>query len=107
MTTPSGIARCGRAAPPIVERLRFYFERAAGGGPSESAAARASRSRAADRTDCARAALTKTFRAAGGNGSVTLRSIRLDDAPPARPKKNLARLHIPIHSLRKTVNMHH
>ncbi|KIX49662.1 hypothetical protein LRP76_02935 [Burkholderia pseudomallei] len=34
------IARRDHVAPPIAKRLRLYFERAAGGGPSESAAAR-------------------------------------------------------------------
>lgn len=40
MTTSSMIARRDHVAPPIAKRLRLYFERAAGGGPSESAAAR-------------------------------------------------------------------
>ncbi|MBF4061607.1 hypothetical protein [Burkholderia pseudomallei] len=42
------IARRDHVAPPIAKRLRLYFERAAGGGPSESAAARP-RGRAAAR----------------------------------------------------------
>ncbi|WZV79797.1 hypothetical protein AAFM48_23535 [Burkholderia pseudomallei] len=108
MTTSSMIARRDHVAPPIAKRLRLYFERAAGGGPSESAAARprggtAARRHGGEQTTSKRPAPSG---AAHGNGSVAPRSIRFDDAPAGAPQ-NLARLHIHIHSLRKTVNMRH
>ncbi|MBO2946901.1 hypothetical protein J4754_03190 [Burkholderia pseudomallei] len=98
MTTSSMIARRDHVAPPIAKRLRLYFERAAGGGPSESAAAR----RRADHTENVRR------RAARRMETVLSRRVRSASMmrPPARPQ-NLARLHIHIHSLRKTVNMRH
>ncbi|ABN86116.1 hypothetical protein BURPS668_A2636 [Burkholderia pseudomallei 668] len=44
------IARRDHVAPPIAKRLRLYFERAAGGGPSESAAARAAQRHGGEQT---------------------------------------------------------
>ncbi|MBO7790505.1 hypothetical protein J6356_07575 [Burkholderia pseudomallei] len=130
MTTSSMIARRDHVAPPIAKRLRLYFERAAGGGPSESAAARP-RDRAAARRHGGTAARRHGGTAAWRHGGMaawrradhienvrrraarrmeTVLSRRVRSAsmmrPPARPK-NLARLHIHIHSLRKTVNMRH
>ncbi|WP_243898871.1 hypothetical protein [Burkholderia pseudomallei] len=106
MTTSSMIARRDHVAPPIAKRLRLYFERAAGGGPSESAAARP-RGRAAARR---RADRTENVRRRAARRMETVLSRRVRSAsmmrPPARPQ-NLARLHIHIHSLRKTVNMRH
>ncbi|AVR28718.1 hypothetical protein F9948_04810 [Burkholderia thailandensis] len=106
MTTPSRSARCNHVAPPIAERLRLHFERAAGGGPSESAAARASRGRAAARTElranCARA------RPARAVETVQSRAARSASMMRCRlGLKNLARLHIHIYFLRETVNMRH
>ncbi|WP_158510049.1 hypothetical protein [Burkholderia pseudomallei] len=106
MTTSSMIARRGHVAPPIAKRLRLYFERAAGGGPSESAAARPRGGTAARR----RADHTENVRRRAARRMETVLSRRVRSAsmmrPPARPQ-NLARLHIHIHSLRKTVNMRH
>ncbi|MBO7880167.1 hypothetical protein [Burkholderia pseudomallei] len=122
MTTSSMIARRDHVAPPIAKRLRLYFERAAGGGPSESAAARP-RDRATARrhggTAARRHGGTAAWRRADHIENVRRRAARRMETvlsrrvrsasmmrPPARPK-NLARLHIHIHSLRKTVNMRH
>ncbi|MDA5591451.1 hypothetical protein PL318_23485 [Burkholderia pseudomallei] len=122
MTTSSMIARRDHVAPPIAKRLRLYFERAAGGGPSESAAARP-RGRAAARRHGGTAARrhggmaawrradhTENVRRRAARRMETVLSRRVRSAsmmrPPARPK-NLARLHIHIHYLRKTVNMRH
>ncbi|MBO7832684.1 hypothetical protein [Burkholderia pseudomallei] len=106
MTTSSMIARRDHVAPPIAKRLRLYFERAAGGGPSESAAARRHGGTAARR----RADHIENVRRRAARRMETVLSRRVRSAsmmrPPARPK-NLARLHIHIHSLRKTVNMRH
>ncbi|WP_155027972.1 hypothetical protein [Burkholderia pseudomallei] len=106
MTTSSMIARRDHVAPPIAKRLRLYFERAAGGGPSESAAARRHGGMAAWR----RADHIENVRRRAARRMETVLSRRVRSAsmmrPPARPK-NLARLHIHIHSLRKTVNMRH
>ncbi|WP_257960415.1 hypothetical protein [Burkholderia pseudomallei] len=106
MTTSSMIARRDHVAPPIAKRLRLYFERAAGGGPSESAAARRRGGTAARR----RADRTENVRRRAARRMETVLSRRVRSAsmmrPPARPQ-NLARLHIHIHSLRKTVNMRH
>ncbi|MCS0467450.1 hypothetical protein LV178_18705 [Burkholderia mallei] len=106
MTTSSMIARRDHVAPPIAKRLRLYFERAAGGGPSESAAARRHGGTAARR----RADRTENVRRRAARRMETVLSRRVRSAsmmrPPARPQ-NLARLHIHIHSLRKTVNMRH
>ncbi|WP_154402005.1 hypothetical protein [Burkholderia pseudomallei] len=106
MTTSSMIARRDHVAPPIAKRLRLYFERAAGGGPSESAAARRRGGAAARR----RADHTENVRRRAARRMETVLSRRVRSAsmmrPPARPQ-NLARLHIHIHSLRKTVNMRH
>ncbi|EEH28097.1 hypothetical protein [Burkholderia pseudomallei] len=106
MTTSSMIARRDHVAPPIAKRLRLYFERAAGGGPSESAAARRRGGTAARR----RADHTENVRRRAARRMETVLSRRVRSAsmmrPPARPQ-NLARLHIHIHSLRKTVNMRH
>ncbi|MBD2981178.1 hypothetical protein ACRUKS_03210 [Burkholderia pseudomallei] len=106
MTTSSMIARRDHVAPPIAKRLRLYFERAAGGGPSESAAARRHGGTAARR----RADHTENVRRRAARRMETVLSRRVRSAsmmrPPARPQ-NLARLHIHIHSLRKTVNMRH
>ncbi|WP_458365473.1 hypothetical protein [Burkholderia pseudomallei] len=106
MTTSSMIARRDHVAPPIAKRLRLYFERAAGGGPSESAAARPRGGTAARR----RADHTENVRRRAARRMETVLSRRVRSAsmmrPPARPQ-NLARLHIHIHSLRKTVNMRH
>ncbi|MGV4657695.1 hypothetical protein [Burkholderia pseudomallei] len=106
MTTSSMIARRDHVTPPIAKRLRLYFERAAGGGPSESAAARRHGGTAARR----RADHTENVRRRAARRMETVLSRRVRSAsmmrPPARPQ-NLARLHIHIHSLRKTVNMRH
>ncbi|WP_154304500.1 hypothetical protein [Burkholderia pseudomallei] len=106
MTTSSMIARRDHVAPPIAKRLRLYFERAAGGGPSESAAARRHGGTAARR----RADRTENVRRRAARRMETVLSRRVRSAsmmrPPARPQ-NLARLHIHIHSLRKTVNIRH
>ncbi|WP_179099805.1 hypothetical protein [Burkholderia pseudomallei] len=106
MTTSSMIARRDHVAPPIAKRLRLYFERATGGGPSESAAARRHGGTAARR----RADHTENVRRRAARRMETVLSRRVRSAsmmrPPARPQ-NLARLHIHIHSLRKTVNMRH
>ncbi|WP_154233184.1 hypothetical protein [Burkholderia pseudomallei] len=122
MTTSSMIARRDHVAPPIAKRLRLYFERAAGGGPSESAAARRHGGTAARRhggmaawrhggmAAWRRADHTENVRRRAARRMETVLSRRVRSAsmmrPPARPK-NLARLHIHIHSLRKTVNMRH
>ncbi|MCW0009719.1 hypothetical protein [Burkholderia pseudomallei] len=108
MTTSSMIARRDHVAPPIAKRLRLYFERAAGGGPSESAAARPRGGTAARRHGGMAAwrhggmaawrhggmAASRPHRkrpapsgAAHGNGSVAPRSIRFDDAPAGAPPK--------------------
>ncbi|WP_154394455.1 hypothetical protein [Burkholderia pseudomallei] len=122
MTTSSMIARRDHVAPPIAKRLRLYFERAAGGGPSESAAARRRGGAAARRhggmaawrhggmAAWRRADHTENVRRRAARRMETVLSRRVRSAsmmrPPARPQ-NLARLHIHIHSLRKTVNMRH
>ncbi|WP_154234492.1 hypothetical protein [Burkholderia pseudomallei] len=122
MTTSSMIARRDHVAPPIAKRLRLYFERAAGGGPSESAAARPRGGTAARRhggmaawrhggmAAWRRADHTENVRRRAARRMETVLSRRVRSAsmmrPPARPQ-NLARLHIHIHSLRKTVNMRH
>ncbi|WP_154316418.1 hypothetical protein [Burkholderia pseudomallei] len=114
MTTSSMIARRDHVAPPIAKRLRLYFERAAGGGPSESAAARPRGGTAARRHGGTaarrRADHTENVRRRAARRMETVLSRRVRSAsmmrPPARPQ-NLARLHIHIHSLRKTVNMRH
>ncbi|MFG6730598.1 hypothetical protein ACGY1D_24065 [Burkholderia pseudomallei] len=92
MTTSSMIARRDHVAPPIAKRLRLYFERAAGGGPSESAAARPRGGTAAWRHGGMAASRPHRKRpapsgAAHGNGSVAPRSIRFDDAPAGAPPK--------------------
>ncbi|WP_158549144.1 hypothetical protein [Burkholderia pseudomallei] len=120
MTTSSMIARRDHVAPPIAKRLRLYFERAAGGGPSESAAARPRGGTAARRHGGTAAwrhggmAASRPHRkrpapsgAAHGNGSVAPRSIRFDDAPAGAPQKPGQITYSHIHSLRKTVNMRH